>query len=181
MSIGLWPRNNKWWLVGVSDSSLTARVSWFGPTVSSQLAPFGIHQMLMMLNCWFSLYNALLRHHQSLHVQVCDQSKVECRSATSNFSRVALCHLYFSRGEFRFEKLRNAELHERGGEEQGRNYVTHNDKKRSKKGHQNISLLRVTGCQIAWAPLPLESIVLWPLRVTQDETESGDDEDEIDR
>ena len=74
-----------------------------------------------------------------------------------NFSRVALRHLYFSRGEFRFEKLRNAELHERGGEKQGRNYVTHNDKKRSKKGHQNISLLRVTGCQIVWAPPPLES------------------------
>jgi len=31
----------------------------------------------------------------------------------------------FFRGEFWFEKLRNTELRERAGEEQGRNYVTH--------------------------------------------------------
>jgi len=47
-----------------------------------------------------------------------------------NFSRAALGHLYFSRGEFRLQKLRYTELCERGGgEEQGRNYITrkHND------------------------------------------------------
>ena len=53
------------------------------------------------------------------------RSALECHSATSNFSRGALHHVYFSRIEFQFKKLRNTELHERGGEEQGRNYVTH--------------------------------------------------------
>ena len=53
------------------------------------------------------------------------QSALQRCSVTSDFSRAALCHLYFSRVEFWLEKLRNTELRERAGEEQGRNYVTH--------------------------------------------------------
>ena len=40
-------------------------------------------------------------------------------SATSNFSRSALRHVYFSRGDVRFEKLRNTELRERGKRSKG--------------------------------------------------------------
>ena len=49
-------------------------------------------------------------------------------SAQSKAERTGapLRHLYFSREEFRFKKLRNTELRERGGEEQGRTIVTKN-------------------------------------------------------
>jgi len=63
-------------------------------------------------------------------------SALERCSATYNFSRALLHHLYFSRGELWFKKLRNTELCESAGEEHGRKYF--------KKGHQDISKAMMT-------------------------------------